>query len=174
MEGDGRAEGFRKILDAYAERRREPGRPTSRGMWVSSTAAEVFELLAVLDAERCRRFVDLGSGDGLVTCIASLFCPATGIEADAALVAEAGALRDRLGLKAEFICGDFLREDLSRYDLLYIYPDKPLSPVLEEVLAEGGAGRLVVYGCHFPPGRLSRVKTVQLATCQAAVYQGLG
>lgn len=144
-------------------------RPTPRGLWAASTPGEVFSLLEALGAEGCRHFADLGSGDGLVTCIASLFCPATGIECDPALVARARQLRDRLGLSAEFICADFLTQDLSGFDLLYIYPDKPLYE-LERQLAPRLRGRLIVYSWHFPLRLLARLETVELATCQATVY----
>jgi hypothetical protein len=144
-------------------------RPTPRGLWAASTAGEVFSLLEALGAEGCRRFADLGSGDGLVTCIASLFCPATGIECDPGLVAKARELRDQLGLSAEFVCADFLTQDLSGFDLLYIYPDKPLDE-LERKLAPRLRGRLIVYSWHFPLRLLPRLETVRLSTCQATVY----
>jgi hypothetical protein len=171
-----RAERFQELTALFGEWHRrataESGchaRPTSLGLWAPSTAHEVFAILEAVGAERCRSFADLGSGDGLVTCIASLFCPATGIECDPALVAKACELRDRLGLAAEFICGDFLGQDLSRYDLLYVYPDMPLF-TLEKILAPRLQGRLVVYSCHFPLKLLPRLEVIKLPTCQAAVY----
>lgn len=144
-------------------------RPTPRGLWAPSAPRDVYALLERLSAHGCKQFADLGSGDGLVTCIASLFCPATGIECDPALVERACAMRNRLGLTAQFICADYLAADLSSYDLLYVYPDKPLYS-LEEALAARLKGRLVVYSVHFPLKRLRLLETVRLGTCQAAVY----
>lgn len=170
-----RAAKFRELEEVYGRWREEASeggalaRPTPRGLWAASSPHDVFALMEAVGAEGCRHFVDLGSGDGLVTLIASLFCPATGIECDAGLTAKACELRDQLGLAARFICGDYLAHDLSAYDLLYIYPDKPLFD-LERALAPRLRGRLVVYSAHFPLKTLPLVQTVTLATCRAAVY----
>jgi hypothetical protein len=176
MDAKDRAERFEEIRRVYGEWHAHlaahsecHARPTSRGLWAASTPHDVFALLTALSAEGCRHFADLGSGDGLVTCIASLFCPATGIECDAGLVEKANELRDRLGLSAEFVCGDFFAQDLSRFDLLYVYPDKPMWD-LEKALAPRLRGRLVAYSCHFPLKLLPILDTVSLGTCRATVY----
>jgi hypothetical protein len=176
MEATERAERFAELERVFGEWHLEVARtgaaharPTCQGLWAPSTARDVFALLEAVGAEGCQHFADLGSGDGLVTCIASLFCPATGLECDPALVEKARELRDQLNLSAEFICGDFLKADLSPYDLLYIYPDKPLY-YLERELAPRLRGRLIVYSVHFPLKILPRLEVVQLGTCQAAVY----
>jgi hypothetical protein len=171
-----RASRFKQIEAAYqrwwSERDRggEPAcRVTPLGLWGHSSPSEVFELFERLHLDQASSLADLGSGDGLVTCIAQLFCPATGIECDPGLVAKAQELAGALGLDVRFILGDFLAQDLSAYDFLYAYPDKPLME-LEKELARRLRGRLIVYSCHFPLKHLDLLESHKLTTCWAAVY----
>jgi len=171
-----RAEKFRQIEAAYqkwwAERDRggEPAcRVTPLGLWGHSTPGEVFTLFERLRLDEATSFADLGSGDGLVTCIAQLFCPATGIECDPGLVSKAGELASGLSLSCRFILGDFFEQDLSAYDYLYAYPDKPLME-LEKELAGRLGGKLIVYSCHFPLKQLKLLESHKLTSCWAAVY----
>jgi len=72
------------------------------------------------------KFIDLGSGDGRVVFLAALFgAKAYGIEYDTRLVdisrkAQEG-LKDVIETnKVNFIQGDFLKHDLSQYDIMYL------------------------------------------------------
>ncbi len=73
------------------------------------------------------RFLDLGSGDGRVVFLAALLgADATGIEYDRELhsiaLAARGRLRDLIDpARAVLRRGDFFREDLSRYDVIFYY-----------------------------------------------------
>ena len=114
-------------LAGYHATLQEPYKVTPAGMWACSRSEEVYDLFYQLDLGGYRHLVDLGSGDGRAVLLASLFLPATGIEADADLVRASKALACRLGLeRAEFVCADCRQVDLHPYDLLFIYPDKPL------------------------------------------------
>jgi hypothetical protein len=59
---------------------------TSVGLWACSLLEEILDLFEQLDLGRYRHLADLGSGDGRVVLVGSLFTRATGIEADAELV----------------------------------------------------------------------------------------
>jgi len=73
------------------------------------------------------RFLDLGSGDGRVVFLAALLgAEATGIEFDRELHGIALTARSRLRdlidpAQAALRRGDFFREDLSRYDVIFYY-----------------------------------------------------
>jgi|GEM_PF-1234791 len=138
----------------------EPYKMTPAGMWACSVAEELAELFAALELGRFQHFADLGSGDGRAVLLAALYTQATGIEADPELVATARSLAAELGLgRAGFIQGDLRQMDLSPYDLLFIYPDKPLA-WLEKLLPEQWRGALLVYGPHFRPEGLRHAKTL--------------
>lgn len=155
--------GLAEVLQALKEfqaTRAEPYKVTPVGMWACSRAEEVYDLLLKLRLEDCRHLADLGSGDGRVVLLASLFTRATGIEADPELCRASAQMAARLGLsQAHFRCADCRQADLSPYDLLFIYPDKPLD-WLEERLPADWPGRLLVYGPYFQPRTLRHEKTI--------------
>ena len=130
---------------------------TPLGLWTCSATGEIFDLLGQLDLDRYHHLVDLGSGDGRVVLLASLFLPATGLEADPELVAASQALAQELGLnQARFACVDCRRADLSPYDLLFVFPDKPLDWLIK-MLPSPWEGRLLVHGPYFQPQGLGLV-----------------
>ena len=127
---------------------------TALGAWATSRAAHVFYFFRRIGLDRYRLFIDLGSGDGIVTCIAGLFTPAIGIEVDPGLCTTAQRAASTLELhdRTAFICGNYLAQQIHRADCLYIYPDKPFY-ALETRLASW-PGTLLVYGPHLPPRRM--------------------
>lgn len=148
-----------RVLEALERRQqgREPYKVTPLGMWACSDPAELWELFQALELASCRHMADLGSGDGRAVLLASLFTQATGIEADSELVAESRDLAAELGLsRASFAQGDCRLKDLTPYDLLFIYPDKPLT-WLENMLPAYWRGRLLVYGAGFGPQGLRKL-----------------
>ncbi len=152
-----RAAAFQRIVDYY-QRRYEllrcrdgfPYRLTARGAWATSDPQALYHFFSRLGLEECELLVDLGSGDGIVTCIAALFTRAVGIEIDRQLVWAAKRAVEQLGLdkRVRLICGDYTRLILGKADCLYIYPDKPVTGLQQR--APGWKGRLLVYGPHFP------------------------
>jgi hypothetical protein len=128
-----------------------PYRSTETGMWATSDGKEVYEALRYFSADKYTSFADLGSGDGKVVLIASLFTLATGYETDPELYRASVEIRNALRLtRATFVRQDFLKTDLSPHDLIYLYPDKPVH-ALEEKLLPTWRGHLVVNGPHFSP-----------------------
>ncbi|MBU1274605.1 MAG: hypothetical protein KJ720_04455 [Proteobacteria bacterium] len=149
----------------------EPYKVTPAGMWACSRSEEVYDLLKQLDLNPYGHLADLGSGDGRVVFLASLFLPATGIEADPGLVQASRAMAQRLGLtRADFLCSDCRQEDLSPYDLLFIYPDKPLD-WLVKLLPAQWRGSLLVYGPYFQPQGLTHLKTLYAGQTMCTLWQ---
>jgi len=161
-----------QALRRFQDSLEEPYKMTPAGMWACSVAEELVELLDQVDLAGCRHFADLGSGDGRAVLLAALHTRATGIEADPELVAAARGLAAELGLaRAEFIQGDCRQIDLTAFDLLFIYPDKPLN-WLEERLPAGWGGRLLVYGPHFRPENLTHECTMYAGRTLCTLWRG--
>lgn len=146
-------------------------RLTPLGAWASSRAPHVFAFFRKIHLERRGLFLDLGSGDGLVTCIAGLFTRAVGVEIDRDLCNTARRAAQELGLleKVDFVCGDYLSMPIRKADCLYVYPDKPMARI-EEAL-EGWRGTLLVYGPHFPPQAFQPVRRLRCARERLTLYE---
>ena len=146
-------------------------RLTALGAWATSRAAHVFHFFKEMDLARYRLFMDLGSGDGIVTCIAGLFTQAVGIEIDPELcrIAQKSAQRLQLDEHVRFICANFLTQPIRKADCLYLYPDKPFY-ALEEYLT-GWTGTLVVYGPHMPPKRMLPIRRLRYEKEQLVLYR---
>jgi hypothetical protein len=149
-----------------------PYRPTRLGTWATSEAAHVFAFFEDIDLARYQLFLDLGSGDGVVTCIAGLFTCALGIEIDADLCRTARQAVRHLGLEQQVavVCGDYRTQRIWRADCLYIYPDKPMLEM--EILPESWPGDLIVSGPHFPPERFIPTLQLRIARDQLVLYRG--
>jgi hypothetical protein len=148
---------FARIESHYQERYRrldQSGegcyRLTCLGAWAASIPKHVYHFFRELGLERRQLLIDLGSGDGLVACIASLFTRSVGIEIDRCLCHTAKEAISELGLdeRVAVVCGDYLTQQIQRADCLYVYPDKPLNEL--ENLLNGWPGVLLVAGPHFP------------------------
>ncbi|MHC1725234.1 MAG: hypothetical protein AB9866_04350 [Syntrophobacteraceae bacterium] len=149
-----------------------PYRLTTSGAWAASRPAHLFHFFREIELSRFRLFVDLGSGDGIVACLAGLFTGAIGVEADPQLVSTAQrAARDlRLDNRVGFIRANFLGQKLQAADCLYIYPDKPVYALEEEL--EGWGGTLLIYGPHFPPKKLRLKTRLRCGRETLSVYTG--
>ena len=170
---------FRKIKTAYQDfyqelkllENRPPYRPTKSGMWATSAAEEVYRAFSHFELDQYCHMADLGSGDGIVVAIASLFTQATGYELDEWLYQQSIKLGNSLNLsKATFLRRDFLQARLTSYDLLYLYPDKPFYQ-LEERLLTIWEGRLLVNGPHFPPRYLRKIAECAPSVGRFVLYE---
>ena len=131
---------------------------TSKGFWNASSADSIFEAFNKIKLDRFKNFLDIGSGDGKVVLIASLFCKNTeGIEIDSFLHSKAVQIQDKFGLKNTRLHNrDFFEHDFSKYDILFLSPDAPLERGLETKLAKELEGKLLHHGHHFHPRLLSK------------------
>jgi hypothetical protein len=147
-----------------------PYRLTASGTWAASRPEHLFNFFKRADLSRFRLFIDLGSGDGVASCIAGMFTRSIGIESDSFLVScAARAARDlNLLSRVGFIRADFLTQRIQEADCLYIYPDKPID-ALEKAL-EGWDGTLFIYDPHFPPKRLSLMEKLRCGRETMSVY----
>jgi predicted O-methyltransferase YrrM len=144
-------------------------RPTESGYWAASDPQQLFELFQQLHLEKYKNFLDLGSGDGIVVAIASLFTSAAGIEIDAKLHKEALGIKKQLGLSYYLKCADYLEEDFSKYDFIFINPDNYFYK-LEKKLVDGFKGTLVITDNLFRPLTLKPSKQLSVAGIGYSIY----
>ncbi len=115
-------------------------------------------------------FLDLGSGDGRVVFLASLFCNATGIEFEKELVDLSEKYKKELNFNCEFICDDFENLDFSKYDVLFSFSDNFFSEKFVEKLKKEFKGTLYVYQGVFLP-ELKKGKTIWIEQIPIISYE---
>jgi len=168
---------FKKIEAAYQRFYHElrlsgglPYRSTASGMWAVSDAGQVYRAFCHFGLGRYNHMADLGSGDGVAALIGSLFTQVTGYETDEVLYKKSLEIRDDLELiQARFMLQDYLLADLGRYDMLYLYPDKPFY-ALEEKLRPSWCGHILVSGPHFPPRYLNKIAEFSSSLARFVLY----
>jgi hypothetical protein len=164
-------EAYRRFHQSLERSGELPYRSTRSGMWAVTGIEELYGAFCHFALERYAHMADLGSGDGRAVLLGSLFTRATGYEIDGELYRTSLAIRDELNLtRAGFYHQDYLEADLSPYDLLYLYPDKPFS-LLEQKLAATWRGRLLVRGHHFPPCRFRKIAESSRAAGRFVLYE---
>jgi hypothetical protein len=131
---------------------------TSHGFWNAAIADEVYEAFKRINLHKFKNFLDIGSGDGKVVLIASLFCQnAEGVEIDNFLHTRAIEMKNKFNINnAIFHNKDFFEHDFSKYDILFLAPDTPLERGLENKLLKEMKGKLIHYGHHFHPRFLKK------------------
>jgi hypothetical protein len=147
-----------------------PYRHTRLGAWAASVGENVFHFFACLQLSNYRLLIDLGSGDGVVACVAGLFTRAVGIEIDPQLcgVAQHAVRQLQLNSQVSTCCGDYRKLRVRQADCLYLYPDKPLADV--EALLAGWQGHLLVAGPHFTPRNFEALQCLHRGLDQLVVY----
>lgn len=145
---------------------------TGVGFWGGSAAEEVFEVFKKIKLHNFKSFIDLGSGDGRVVLIASLFgVRAIGIEVDNELFRKSLEIQRKLNLpNAAFYNNDFFDHNFSGYDILFSNPDQPMERGLEKKLLNEMNGKLILYGHHFHPKNLNREDSFIINGTLVTVY----
>ncbi len=145
---------------------------TSKGFWNAAVTDEVYEAFKKIGLNKFNNFLDIGSGDGKVVLLASLFCKnAEGIEIDRFLHNKAVEMQNRLGLRnAKFHNKDFFGHNLSDYDVLFVNPDVPFERGLEKKLVKEMKGKLIHYGHHFHPQSLKKEDSFLINGTPVSIY----
>jgi protein-L-isoaspartate O-methyltransferase len=147
-----------------------PIRKTKKGLWGTTECRTAFELFRRIKLSRFKNFLDLGSGDGKVVLIASLFTKAAGIEIDAELVRKSREMAKKLNLAARFIQGDFFSHSISKHDIIFINPDQQFSNGLEEKLLKEMKGKLICFPMVYSPQKLRKGRTYWIGQMPFTVY----
>ena len=138
-------------------------RNTGIGYWGVTPLKDLHELFRQIELQKHNHLLDLGSGDGRVVLLAAAHgIKATGVEADDWLINCSLDLKRKIDLphfeNVKFLKDDFMKMDLSKYDLLYISPDKPFHRGLEQKLLQQLNGKLIVHSYEFLPTSLQKEK----------------
>jgi hypothetical protein len=151
---------------------RLPMRSTSKGFWNASISDDIYESFKRMGLQKFKNFLDIGSGDGKVVLIASLFCRnAEGIEIDSLLHDKAEEIRKKFGIgNAAFHNKDFFGHDFSKYDALFLAPDAPLGRGIENKLLSEMSGKLIHYGSHFHPNSLKKEASFWVNGTLVSIY----
>ena len=167
---------FEAINKAYSARRRKlliDGKfqyRTAHGYWAQSNLEHCFELFKKINLQKRKSFVDLGSGDGIVTATASLFTQSTGIEADEKLHNVAEDLKTKLGLTSTNKNMDYLNEDLSQYDIIFIAPDNYFHKLEKNIVGQF-KGTLILLDNIFRPLTLTADETISIRGTNFNIYK---
>jgi hypothetical protein len=131
---------------------------TEKGFWNAAISDEVYETFKKIELSQFKNFLDLGSGDGKIVLIASLFCQnAEGIEVDNFLHNKAVEIQRKfMRNNVLFHKKDFFEHDFSKYDILFLSPDTPLERGMENKLLKEMKGKIIHYGHHFQPRFLKK------------------
>ena len=143
---------------------------TGYGYWGISSIEIIWDLFNKINLGSFKNFLDVGSGDGKVVLVASLFTDATGIELDKELYDKGVEIRNKLSLgRASFVQENYYDEDFSQYDILYHFPDQPMKK-LERKLLKEMRGILVHYGNFFKPLQLKKEKEFKVDGIAVNIY----
>jgi hypothetical protein len=141
---------FYKFL--YVKHKMFPVKDTGVGFWGVSVADEVYDLFKRIELHKFKHMLDLGSGDGKVVMIGSLFTKSSGIEFDPWLISVSHDVKNKLMHipsvnKTTFHKGDYKNHNLSEYDILFLNPDNEPHQIQSKILKEF-KGVLILYGRH--------------------------
>ena len=153
---------YQEFYDSFYKKGKIPMGDTEKGIWGTADTQDLYDFFVKVKLSKHKNFIDLGSGDGKVVLIASLFgVNAVGIEFDRDLLKSSIKIKNSLDLKAKFIQGDFLQHDLSKYDFIFINPDKGFEKGLEDKLLKemNPKAKLFVYNNIFLPRFLKKGKS---------------
>ena len=156
---------FDKRDMAFIERKGISVFSTTYGIYGSSDLRDVYALFQRIGLSRFRSFVDLGSGAGRVALLAALFTASVGIEGDEELHALALEAKEALAQelpslgRCELKNADYVQEELSGYDILFIYADHNWPESFQDKLLRECRGTALSLHNIFSPGKLKKGKT---------------
>ncbi len=170
MQSKDMQESFQKIRDFFLHQDRLlyasgqfPVRSTVQGIWGPSVMEYVFDMFQKLELNKCKHFIDLGSGDGRIVWIASLFTDATGMESDPTFHNLAIEKQPDVNPyhKITFAKKDYHHEDLSKFDFLFCNPDHTFPDAfVAKLVRECNGGKLIIYNNIYPVFGLQKQKTL--------------
>ena len=149
---------------------------TGIGYWGVTNLNDLNEVFQQIELHKHKHLLDLGSGDGRVVLLASMFgIKATGVEADDWLMNCALDMKRKLNFphfqNVLFLKDDFMKMDIQKYDILYVSPDKPFHRGFEQKLQKEMTGKLLVHGFEFLPHALQKEKEFTINGEKFGVYR---
>lgn len=154
-------EKYKEYYGSFLKKGKYPLRDTEVGLWGTVDLDIIFDFFTKIKLQNYNHFLDLGSGDGCVVMVASLFTDATGIEYDKELHEVAKDFKKDLKLKTNLRNGDYLKANLKKYDCFFIFPDNDFKHGLEKKLLKDmdEKAKLFVYQKIHSPLLMKKGKT---------------
>ena len=142
-----------------------------KGVWAPSIAKEVYKIIERV-GDKNKVFLDLGSGDGLVVMISSLFFKeAIGVEIDREFFSISKKMNEKLGFpNVRLVYDDFFNLNFTDYDVMYIAPDREFSLRFENKIEREFNGLLIVYSSIFQPKSLKLVNEMNTKHFEVKFY----
>jgi hypothetical protein len=149
---------------------------TGVGFWGVTHIKDLHEVFKRIKLHEHNHLLDLGSGDGRVVLLASLFgIKATGIEVDDWLVNTSLDIKRKLKIphfnNVTIRHDNFMGTDIADYDIIYVSPDKPFFRGLEQKLKRELKGKLIVHSYEFHPKTLEKENEWNINGERFAVYK---
>lgn len=160
---------YEAFRDDLLKSGRLPIKDTGVGFWAISYMDDLWFLFEKIGLSKYKSFVDLGSGDGRVAVIASLFTKAAGIEYDTELHEKAEEIKKKVGSSATLLHKNYMSYDLRGHDIVFLNPDQRLHTI-EPKLQSELRGPLVLYGPDFHPQGLKKVKKFMCHSSPVTIY----
>lgn len=170
-------ENFPKLEEFFLEKDRDMSNMLKKslvGFFGSSELVYLFELFQEIDLKSYWSFADLGSGDGRIVFLASLFTSSVGVEKDKELYRLSLKRKEELGdlilSPTEFRNNDFYKESLDGFGLVFINPAIPFyQDGFEEFLFRNKADYLIDITL-FQPRFLVKKKEFKAGLRRYALY----
>ncbi|MBT7903705.1 hypothetical protein HN587_07615 [Candidatus Woesearchaeota archaeon] len=175
---------YKKYYGTYISKGHVPSRVTldGDGFWSYTDFEMIKELFGKIDIGKFSKIIDLGSGDGMVVMLASLWIDSVGVELDKKLFDDSIRIqkdiltelkKEKLRLKhAKLVNKNFLDVDLKEFDLIFLNPDNRLYEIETKLRAEMNAtARLIVMNDLFLPLNLKLIETLNVKGMNFRLYK---
>ncbi|NQV08264.1 class I SAM-dependent methyltransferase [Candidatus Woesearchaeota archaeon] len=167
---------YEEFYQELMKKGRLPIKDTGVGFWGAAVIDEVFEIFNKIELGKFKHLLDIGSGDGKVVMIASLFgVKATGVELDQELFKKSMEIKNHFSKRkhaknVEFHNKNYYEHDFTPHDILFINPDIPFHRGLENKLLREMKGKLLLYGSHYYPSYLKKEQSFAVNGTEVSVY----
>jgi hypothetical protein len=168
---------FKKLEDFFLLKDRDVNnlyKKSTIGFYGSTELCFLFKLFKDINLKSYWSFADLGSGDGRVVFLASLFTSTIAIEKDKELLKLSQRRKEELsGIilnPVEFKNADFYKIPLDEFGLVFINPDRPFyNDEFEEMLFKSKTDYLIDITL-FKPRFLKKIKDFSIGIRKYALY----
>ncbi|MFP4523531.1 MAG: hypothetical protein ACLFNM_03230, partial [Candidatus Woesearchaeota archaeon] len=150
---------------------------TKKGIFGTTDITLFVEFCEKINLASKKSFVDLGSGDGRLVLLASLYTQAIGLEFDADLIKISMQHQKKLSLRmpevfqAKFLEQDYELFDYLHCDVLFSFADHFFTPEFIEKLKNEFFGTLYVFqGVFLPEGLKNQKKATLWLSNQTPVH----
>ncbi len=167
-------EEYDKFYKTFYDRGTFPHKNFLDSFWSTTPMDDIYAFFQKVELSKYSNFLDMGSGDGVVVAIAFLFTKAAGIEKHEELYRTSKEFFAKLKIDAKLINDDFQNINISKYDFVYINPDKSFTLKFENKLLNELRGKLYVYNTVFRANLVKKVRAYRAGMTYICVFDKKG